>query len=277
MRPAAFEIIGVAGVENAALVVDGDLEPARNHDAAFLAVMGQRHPAGVAARFVAFFEDLQAAAEQIVADLAEGDRLLADLGQFVGAVERLARALRLDGEKLGKPLGWGAWGYCLYRGEVTLPNANGAGSIALHATDVLRFCYCLLRNGRWGDRQIVPAPYMELVGKPSRYNPHCMFSLQFEVNADGHVAGAPKDAYWKSGAGGFCLYVVPSLDLAIYKMGGGDNQYKEELTRIPQTLKYDGSRDGWKPIPRTPFHDGTLGGDDGLRRVLEMVCAAVRD
>jgi CubicO group peptidase (beta-lactamase class C family) len=181
------------------------------------------------------------------------------------------------GEKLGKPMGWGTWAYCLYRGEVTLPNANGAGSIALHSTDVMRFCYCLLRGGRWGDRQVVPAEYMALVGKPSKYNPHCPFSLQFEVNADGHVAGAPKDAYWKSGAGGFCLYVVPSLDLAIYKMGGSDGQYKEELTRIPQTLNYDGSRDGWKPIPRTPFHDGTLGGDDGLRRVLEMVCAAVRD
>jgi len=180
-------------------------------------------------------------------------------------------------ERLGKPMGWGPWGYCLHRGEITLPHANGAGSIALHATDVMRFCYCLLRKGRWGDRQVVPAAYMELVGKPSKDNPHCMFSLQFEVNADGHVAGAPKDAYWKSGAGGFCVYVVPSLDLAIYKMGGSDNQYKEELTRIPQTLKYDGSRDGWKPIPRTPFHDGTLGGDDGLRRVLEMVCAAVRD
>ncbi|MBI3854659.1 MAG: serine hydrolase [Planctomycetes bacterium] len=181
------------------------------------------------------------------------------------------------GEKLGKPMGWGAWGYCLHRGEITMPHANGAGSIALHATDVMRFCYCLLRNGKWGDRQLVPAEYMELVGKPSKFNPHCPFSLQFEVNADGHVAGAPKDAYWKSGAGAFCLYVVPSLDLAVYKMGGSDGQYKEELTGIPQTLKYDGSRDAWKPIPRTPCHDGSLGGDDGLRRVLEMVCAAVRD
>jgi len=180
-------------------------------------------------------------------------------------------------ERLGKPMGWGAWGYCLHRGEITLPHANGAGSIALHSTDVMRFTYCLLRGGRWGERQLVPAEYMELVGKPSKYNPHYPFSLQFEVNADGHVAGAPKDAYWKSGAGGFCLYVVPSLDLVIYKMGGSDGQYKEELTGIPQTLKYDGSRDGWKPLPRTPFHDGSLGGDDGLRRVLEMVCAAVRD
>ncbi len=180
-------------------------------------------------------------------------------------------------ERLGKPMGWGAWGYCLHRGDVTMPHANGAGSIALHATDVMRFCYCLLRGGRWGEKQLVPKEYMELVGKPSTFNPHCMFSLQFEVNADGHVAGAPKDAYWKTGAGGFCLYIVPSLDLAIYKMGGSDGQYKEELTGIPQDFKYDGSRDGWKPIPRTPFHDGTLGGDDGIRRIMEMVCAAVRD
>lgn len=180
-------------------------------------------------------------------------------------------------EKLAKPQGWGDWNYCLYRGDITLPHANGAGSTALRSTDALRFLYCLLRSGRWGDRQIVPTEYMEQVGRPSKYNPHCMFSLQFEVNADGHVAGAPKDAYWKSGAGGFCVYVVPSLDLVLYKMGGADNAYKEELTRIPQTLKYDGSRDSWKPIPAGPFHDGSLGGDNGLRRVLEMVCAAVRD
>src|SRR5829696_7689470 len=89
MRSPAFEIIGIAGIEDTAFVVDGDLQPARDHDAAFLAVMGQRHPAGVAARLVALLENLQAAAEQIVADLAEGDRFLADLGQFVGAIERL--------------------------------------------------------------------------------------------------------------------------------------------------------------------------------------------
>jgi CubicO group peptidase (beta-lactamase class C family) len=180
-------------------------------------------------------------------------------------------------EKLAKPQGWGAWNYCLYRGDVTLPHANGAGSTALRSTDACRFLYCLLRNGRWGDKQIVPTEYMEQVGRPSKYNPHTPFSLQFEVNADGHVAGAPKDAYWKSGAGGFCVYVVPSLDLVLYKMGGADNAYKEEITRIPQTLKYDGSRDAWKPIPGGPFHDGSMGGDNGLRRVLEMVCAAVRD
>jgi CubicO group peptidase (beta-lactamase class C family) len=178
--------------------------------------------------------------------------------------------------RLAKPMGWGAWNYCLFRGPITLPHANGAGSTALHATDALRFAYLLSKQGRWGDRQLVPADYVAKCNQPSPYNPHTPFSLMFEHNADGHVAGAPRDAFWKSGAGGFCLYVVPSLDLVLYKMGGNDGQYKEELTGIPQPHT-DGSRDNWKPIPRTPFHDGSPGGDDGLRRVLEMVVAATRD
>ncbi|HET6252150.1 MAG TPA: serine hydrolase [Tepidisphaeraceae bacterium] len=180
-------------------------------------------------------------------------------------------------ERLGKPMGWGAWGYCLHRGDYVMPHANGAGSIALHATDALRFGYCLLHEGKWDDKQLVPADYVALCNKPIKYNPHCPFTLQFENNSDGHVAGAPRDAYYKSGAGGFGIFIVPSLDLVIYKLGGRDNQYDPALTEIPQPFNYDGSRDNWKPIPRTPFNEGSLGGDDGLRRVLEMVSAAVRE
>ncbi len=98
----------------------------------------------------------------------------------------------------------------------------------------------------------------------------------FEVNADGHVAGAPRDAYFKSGAGGFGIYVIPSLDMVIYKMAGNDAQYDPAATGIPQTYKYDGSRDGWKPAPHSQFSDGPIGVDDGARRTLEMVAAAVK-
>jgi CubicO group peptidase (beta-lactamase class C family) len=178
-------------------------------------------------------------------------------------------------ERLAKPMGWGAWDYCLHRGDFTMPHANGAGSIAVHATDALRFGYCLLKKGKWRDQQLVPADYIALCNQPSKSNPHTPFSLQFEHNADGHVAGAPRDAFYKSGAGGFGIFVVPSLDLVIYKLGGNNGQYAPELTGLPQTVQPDTSRDNWKPIPRTPFHEGSLGGDDGLRRVLEMVSAAV--
>ena len=180
-------------------------------------------------------------------------------------------------EKLAKPMGWGAWGYCRYFGDYTLPNANGAGSIALHATDALRFGYCLLKKGKWGKQQVVPADYIAKCNQFLPYNPHTPFSLQFEHNADGHVAGAPRDAFYKSGAGGFGIFVVPSLDIVIYKLGGHNGQYNPDLTRIPLTFTVDTSRDNWKPIPRTPFNEGSMGGDDGLRRVLEMVSAAVLD
>ena len=59
----------------------------------------------------------------------------------------------------------------------------------------------------------------------------------FEVNADGHVFGAPHDAFFKSGAGGSAIFVVPSLDLAIYKMSGNDAQFNPELTGLPATYQ----------------------------------------
>lgn len=180
-------------------------------------------------------------------------------------------------ERLAKPMGWGAWGYCLHRGDFDMPHANGAGSIAVHATDAMRFGYCLLREGKWRGQQLVPAEYIALCHQQSPFNAHTPFSLQFEHNADGHVAGAPRDAFYKSGAGGFGIFIVPSLDIVIYKMGGKNNQYEPALTGIPQKSPPDTSRDNWEPIPRTPFHEGSMGGDDGLRRVLEMVCGAVRE
>lgn len=177
--------------------------------------------------------------------------------------------------KLAKPMGWGKWGYGTHRGEITLPHTPGGGDVALRSTDALRFAYLLLHKGTWNDKQLVPAEYVEACGKPSPYQKHAPFSLMFEVNADGHVAGAPKDAFFKSGAGGFGICVIPSLDMVIYKMAGDDAQYDPARTGIPQDYKYDGSRDNWKPAARSQFSDGPIGTDDGLRRVTEMVAAAV--
>src|SRR3954470_5626992 len=103
MRTPALEVVGIPGIENAALVLDGDFELSRNHDAAFFAVMDEVNASGVAAGFIALLQDLQAATEQIVADLPIGDRLLAHLGQLFAAVEDLAPARRLQREEFGEP------------------------------------------------------------------------------------------------------------------------------------------------------------------------------
>jgi len=180
-------------------------------------------------------------------------------------------------QRLAKPLGWGQWAWAMRRGENLLPHTPGGADIASRSTDHLRFLYAILKKGRWGKEQVIPAEFIELCGKPTKWNTHAPMSLMWENNADGHVAGAPSDSFFKSGGGGFGVIVIPSLDLVIYKMAGDDGQYDPARTGLKQDYPYDGSRDGWKPAPRSQFNDGPIGTDDGVRRVLEMVAAAVID
>jgi CubicO group peptidase (beta-lactamase class C family) len=172
---------------------------------------------------------------------------------------------RFVGERLAQPLGWGRWGWGYRRPE--LAHTCGGGGIAPRPTDMLRFAYLLLRQGRWQDRQLVPAEYVRQCGRSSPYNPHYPYSLQFEVNGDGHVAGAPRDTFWKTGSGGHCFYIVPSLDLVIFKLGGRDEQYDPANTGLPAVVPYDGSRENWKR---------TIDEQAAAYRTLEMVVAAVR-
>jgi CubicO group peptidase (beta-lactamase class C family) len=180
-------------------------------------------------------------------------------------------------ERLAKPMAWGRWSWARTRNGKTLPHTPGGADIAVRSTDALRFAYLLLHRGQWGKQQLVPADYVALCSRPSPYNPHSPFSLQFEVNEDGHVAGAPRDAFFKSGAGGFGVYVIPSLDLVIYKMAGSTAQYDPANTGLPLAYTPDSSRDGWKPEPHSQFFDPPPSTDDGVHRVLEMVVAAVVD
>lgn len=178
--------------------------------------------------------------------------------------------------KLAEPMGWGRWGYATHHAGATLPHTPGAAAIALHSTDALRFGYLLLQKGKWKNQQLIPESYVELLSKPSPFNPHSPFSLQHEVNADGHVAGAPRDAFFKSGAGGFGLYVIPSLDMVVYKMSSLNAEtYDPAATGLPLTYTPDTSRDDWKPHPFNQFVDGPVEGDSGVRRTLEMVVASI--
>lgn len=175
--------------------------------------------------------------------------------------------------RLTGPLGFGTWGYAMYRpklksgidGDGRMFHTPGGGSIAVRSTDVLRFAYLMLREGRWGKQQILPAEFARMCGRSVKYNPHFTHSFNFNVNDDGHLDGVPKDAFWKGGAGGYAIYVVPSLDMVIYKMGGTEGQYDPALTRLPVKYSYDGSRKDWKAAP--------VG--DSTGKTLQMVIAAI--
>jgi CubicO group peptidase (beta-lactamase class C family) len=178
--------------------------------------------------------------------------------------------------RLTTPLGFGAWGYAMYRpklksgidSEGRMLHTPGGGSIAVRSTDVLRFAYLMLHEGKWRNQQIVPADFVKMCGRTVKYNPHYNHSFNFNVNDAGTVAGVPRDAYWKGGAGGYAIYVVPSLDMVVYKMGGSESQYDPALTRLPVKYTYDGSRKDWKAPDAKVIGDSTS-------KTLQMVISAV--
>ena len=136
----------------------------------------------------------------------------------------------------------------------------GGGGIVLRPTDVLRFGYLLLNNGRWVGKQIVPAWYVQHATRKSPYNPHYPYSLQFDVNTDGDVPNLPRDAYWKSGSGGHALYVVPSLNLVVWKLGGRDGQYEPRDTGMAvhaDAARSNDEREDWRQTvdDRTALHE----------------------
>jgi CubicO group peptidase (beta-lactamase class C family) len=171
--------------------------------------------------------------------------------------------------RLAEPMGWGrfGWGYKHYE---RVKHTTGGGGSAVRATDMLRFGYLLLREGRWGDKQIVPREYVQHCSRASPYNPHYPYSLQFSVNSEGDVPELPRDAFWKRGSGGHALYVVPSLDLVVWKLGGRDEQYDAAQTKLqidPRVTRETAAIQDWQE---------TVPDDVAAIKTLAMIISAVR-
>lgn len=94
-----------------------------------------------------------------------------------------------------------------------------------------RIGYLYSHDGRWGDRQIIPADFVRLARGPSREvrglaehedghgdaSEH--YSLLWWNNGDGTLAGVPRDAFWSWGLYEGIIVVIPSLDLVIARAG----------------------------------------------------------
>lgn len=155
-------------------------------------------------------------------------------------------------EKLFKPMGIEHWWFQYYEGkEVGRKASHGLG---LPARELARIGYCMLQNGRWNDKQVIPAWFVEQTALPSHHvttpelrwklNP-AVFTLGWELPAlhlpssGKHIEGIPVDARYKPGSGGQLLAFVPSLDLVIARQTGasGSWDYEQFLSQACRAVK----------------------------------------
>ena len=88
------------------------------------------------------------------------------------------------------------------------------GGMWIDAWDLARVGYLWLREGRWGDRQIVPTAFVKAALTPSAHGPD--YGYLWWLNTKGsNLPGLPRTAYSARGAGGNTITVSPEHDLVV--------------------------------------------------------------
>lgn len=92
-------------------------------------------------------------------------------------------------------------------------------SVIASAREFAKFGYLFLRNGEWDGRQVVPAQWVAASTSPSQtLNP--FYGYLWWLNTAGlDMPDVPADAFYAAGLGEKRIYVVPSLDLVVVRLG----------------------------------------------------------
>jgi CubicO group peptidase (beta-lactamase class C family) len=161
-------------------------------------------------------------------------------------------------ESLFKPIGVEHWWFQYFDGGPAIGRHPTHG-LGMPARDLARIAYCMLRGGRWNNRQVIPKWFVEETAAPThsvkspemrwKLNPQ-VFSHGWELPArltgEGGRSGQgiPLDARDKPGSGGQLIAFVPSLDLVVIRQTGssGDWAYEEYLRRACATVTPDSER-----------------------------------
>jgi CubicO group peptidase (beta-lactamase class C family) len=149
-------------------------------------------------------------------------------------------------EALFKPLGIEHWWFQFYEGgpEVGRHPSHGLG---MPARDLARIAYCMLHDGHWRDKQVIPTWFVDQTAAPThqvhtpemrwKLNPQ-VFTSGWELPArltgeDGRDGkGLPPDTRAKAGSGGQLIVFIPSLDLILTRQTGSSGNWPfEEYTR----------------------------------------------
>jgi CubicO group peptidase (beta-lactamase class C family) len=168
-------------------------------------------------------------------------------------------------DSLFKPLGIEHWWFQFFNGGEKIGRHPTHG-LGLPARELARIAYCMLRGGRWENRQVIPAWFVAETAAPTHsvqskemrwgLNP-ATFSHGWELpakltgeNGTRSGKGIPADARWKPGSGGQLIAFVPSLELVIARQTGssGEWAYEEYLRRACEAVDATAQKQPANPV-----------------------------
>jgi len=94
-----------------------------------------------------------------------------------------------------------------------------------------------LRGGMWDGRRVLPANWPAVVSTPAPAWDTPRYGGQFWVNRIGEYQ-LPEDAYYMAGAGEQRVFIVPSADLVVVRLGhrAGDDTAKAAVNAMLREL-----------------------------------------
>ena len=116
------------------------------------------------------------------------------------------------------------WEWAPYRNSwvdvngVRMPSVPGGshwgGGLWMSTRDHARFGLLVHRGGRWGDRQLLEAAWIEEMRRPCPVNP--AYGLLWWLNTGrAQLPSAPASSWFARGAGGNLLWIEPEHDLVV--------------------------------------------------------------
>jgi CubicO group peptidase (beta-lactamase class C family) len=93
--------------------------------------------------------------------------------------------------------------------------AHWGGGMWISARDMARFGYLTLRDGRWGERQLLSREWMAMARTPTAAQPTYGFMNWFLNTGREFLPSAPESSFVHLGAGTNMVYVDPENDLVV--------------------------------------------------------------
>lgn len=129
----------------------------------------------------------------------------------------------LDGKLMQSVSGGGHWG----------------GGMFINAYDMARFGLLGLRNGKWGSKQVIPAPWIAESRTPSKAQPTYGFMNYFLNTGKRPLPSMPETVFWHLGNGSNIVLVDQEHDLVVVLrwLGGGNQALDGVMQRIVGAIK----------------------------------------